>query len=195
MLKIGLTGSIGVGKTVVANFLREQGCIVFDADKIAQKVMEPQMIAYNEVVKEFGSSILLTNKSIDRAKLGAIVFSDQNKRKCLNAIVHPRVLEEQDKLFSALPSDAIVIIEAALMIEAGSQKRFDKLVVVHCNHEMQIKRIIERNKLTREEAERRIAAQLSSKEKCHYADYIIDTSGTLDETRQRVLEVYVSLKG
>jgi dephospho-CoA kinase len=196
MLKVGLTGSIAVGKTFVLSVLEELGCVVFDADRIAHAVMTPGKPAYEAIVETFGPEILDEHGLIARAKLGAIVFADEAQRQRLNSIVHPRVIEEQNRLLAEADkrnSDAIAVVDAALMIESGGHKRFDSLIVVYCNREEQIARLMKRNKLTREDAERRIAAQMTSDEKRRYADYEIDTSGTFEETRRRVNEVYRSL--
>ncbi len=196
MLKVGLTGSIAVGKSFVLSVLRELGCATFDADKIAHQVMEPGREAYRDILSEFGDGVLAEDGSIDRAKLGQIVFADAERRKRLNDIVHPRVIAEQNRLLSEVEAqnpDGIAVIDAALMIESGGYKRFDKLIVVFCDRETQIERLMRRNSITREDAERRVAAQMSSEEKRRYADYEIDTSGTFDETRQRVIEVHSKL--
>ncbi len=196
MLKVGLTGSIAVGKSFVLSVLADLGCATFDADKIAHSVMEPGREAYRDTVAEFGSRILREDGTIDRARLGAIVFADPARRKRLNEIVHPRVIEEQNRLLAEVEAEGrarISVVDAALMIESGGYKRFDKLIVVFCDRETQITRLMNRNALTREEAEMRVAAQMSSEEKRRYGDYEIDTSGTLDETRQRVIEVHNEL--
>ena len=196
MLKVGLTGSIAVGKSFVVSVLREFGCATFDADRIAHSVMEPGKPAYEDIVREFGAGVLAQDKMIDRAKLGAIVFADAERRSRLNEIVHPRVLEEQNRLLDeaeAANPDGIAVIDAALMIESGGYKRFDKLIVVFCEPETQVLRLMARNQISREDAERRIAAQMSSDEKRKYADYEIDTSGTMDEARERVKQVYEQL--
>jgi len=196
MLKIGLTGSIAVGKSYVLSVLAELGCVTFDADKIAHKVMERGRAAYQDIVREFGEDVLDSDGSIDRRKLGAIVFGDEARRMRLNEIVHPRVKEEQDRLLAeaaALDPNGIAIIDAALLIESGGYKRFDKLIVVFCDTDTQIERLMRRNSITREDAERRVAAQMSSEEKLRYADYSIDTAGTLEETRQRVVDVHKDL--
>ena len=196
MLKVGLTGSIAVGKSFVLSVLRELGCATFDADKIAHSTMEPGRPAYQDIVREFGGEVVGEDGSIDRARLGAIVFADEARRKRLNQIVHPRVIEEQDRLLrevEASTPDGIAVIDAALIIESGGYKRFDKLIVAFCDLETQIDRLMRRNGISREDAERRIAAQMSSDEKRGYADYEIDTSGTLDQTRLRVTEVFNQL--
>lgn len=197
MLKVGLTGSIAVGKSHVLSVLRELGCETFDADKIAHAVMEPGRAAHQDIVREFGEDVLAEDGSIDRAKLGAIVFSDEARRGRLNEIVHPRVIEEQNRLLGeaeARKPDGIAVVDAALMIESGGYKRFDKLIVVFCDREMQIERLMRRNSITREDARRRIGAQMPSEEKRRYGDYEIDTSGTFEETREQVVEVYNELR-
>lgn len=196
MLKVGLTGSIAVGKSFVLSVLGELGCATFDADKIAHSVMEPGRPAYEDIVREFGPEVLAEDGSIDRAKLGAIVFADEARRSRLNQIVHPRVFEEQNRLLREVEEstpDAIAVMDAALIIESGGYKRFDKLIVAFCDRETQINRLMRRTGITREDAERRIAAQMSSEEKRRYADYEIETSGTFDQTRQRVAEVFDQL--
>ena len=196
MLKVGLTGSIAVGKSFVVSVLAELGCITFDADKVAHSVMEPGRPAHQDIVREFGEAMLSKDGSIDRQKLGEVVFADDGRRKRLNAIVHPRVIEEQNALLQAAEArnpDGIAIIDAALMIESGGYKRFEKLIVVHCDRVTQIERLMHRNQIPREDAERRIAAQMSSEEKLRYADYAIDTSGTFESTRERVVAVYEEL--
>jgi dephospho-CoA kinase len=196
MLRVGLTGSIAVGKSTVLEVFRELGCETFDADKIAHAVMEPGRHAYEDVVREFGQEALSPDGAIDRAKLGAIVFADAARRERLNQIVHPRVIEEQNRLMGEAATRSphgIAIVDAALMIESGGYKRFDKLIVVFCDREAQISRLMRRNQITREQAELRVAAQMSSEEKRRYADYEIDTSGLIEETRRRVIEVHKKL--
>lgn len=197
MLKVGITGSIAVGKSFVVSVLKELRCVTFDADKIAHSVMERGRGAYVDIVREFGPAVVDAEGGIDREKLGAVVFADADRRRLLNHIVHPRVIEEQNRLLAEAESanpDGIAVVDAALMIESGGYRRFDKLIVVFCEPETQIERLMNRNEVTREEAERRIAAQMSSEEKRTYADYEIDTSGSFEETRQRVFEVHNELK-
>jgi len=196
MLKVGLTGSIAVGKSYVLSVLAELGCMTFDADKVAHSVMLPGTPAYQDIVAEFGSDVISTDGTIDRQKLGAVIFSDEARRFRLNQIVHPRVMEEQNRLLSeAAERDpgGIAIVDAALMIESGGYKRFDKLIVVYCDRETQIMRLMRRNQIDRADAERRVAAQMSSEEKLRYADYSIDTTGTFESTHQRVLQVFDEL--
>jgi dephospho-CoA kinase len=193
VLKAGLTGSIAVGKSFVLSVFKDLGCVVFDADKVAHSCMEPGRPACDDIVTEFGRGILSPDGTVDRAKLGAIVFADQSRRQRLNEIVHPRVKEEQDRLLhEAEERDplGIAIVDAALIIESGGYKRFDKLVVVFCDLQTQIQRLMTRNQITQADAERRIAAQMSSDEKRRYADFEIDSSTGFDDTRRQTVDVY-----
>src|SRR6185369_17256375 len=150
MLKVGLTGSIAVGKSHVLAQLAELGCRVIDADQIARDVVTPNSEGLTAVVARFGEAILTAEGSLDRAKLGAIVFSDEESRKTLNSILHPLIIARQDELIRQIEredAESIVIIDAALMIESGGFKRLDKLIVVHCRPEIQLARLMKRDKL------------------------------------------------
>ena len=197
MLRVGLTGSIAVGKSYVVSVLAELGCVTFDADKVAHNVMTPGRPAYEDIKKEFGDKVLAPDGSIDRGKLGEIVFANHERRARLNEIVHPRVIEEQNRLLleaEANSPDGIAVIDAALMIESGGYKRFEKLIVVYCDRETQIERLMRRNQITRQDAEARIAAQMSSAEKRKFADYEIDTTGGFVQTREQVVELHRELQ-
>ncbi len=197
MLKIGLTGSIAVGKSYVCEVFRELGAFVSDADRTAREVVAPETKGWRLIIERFGSNILLPNNGIDRVKLGAIVFNDAEKRQLLNSIVHPLVIEAQDEWLRTLERenpDATAIIDAALMIESGGYQRFDKLIVVWCDAETQIERLMARNDLDREAAIQRIKAQMPQEEKKSYADYTIDTSDGFEETRRRTIEIFDQLK-
>jgi dephospho-CoA kinase len=196
MLKVGLTGSIAVGKSFVVECFRELGCHVLDADRTAREVVEPRTIGLRRIVETFGSEVLDGDK-LDRAKLGAIVFADEEKRRTLNSIVHPLVIERQNEWIAereASDPDGIVIVDAALMIESGGYKRFDKLIVVWCRADIQLARLMTRSSLSHDEAIRRIAAQMSQDEKKNYADYLIDTSDGFEDTRRRVVETFETLR-
>ena len=197
MLRVGLTGSIAVGKTFVAATLAELGCRVLDADSVARTVVEPGREGLRAVVEAFGADVLTQDGRLDRARLGGIVFADEKRRQLLNSILHPLIIasqEEQLRKWEREEPGGIAVVDAALVIESGSYRRFDKLIVVHCNAEAQIERLMKRNALTRAEAERRIAAQMPQKEKMRYADYLIDTSGSFEESRHQTEQVYNSLK-
>ena len=206
MLKVGLTGGIASGKSYVLGLLLELGCQVLDADAVAHRVMEPGEPAYAAIVDHFGSGILDGEGRIDRTRLGAIVFADPGERAALNAIVHPRVYEAQAAWLESVAagnvnapgvppvvSVVIAVIDAALMIETGSYRRFDCVVVVHCRPELQLQRLMERNHISREAAEARIAAQMPTAEKLCYADFTIDTSEGFAETRRQVEDLYHQL--
>lgn len=193
MLTVGLTGSIAVGKSYVLGQLGALGCYTMDADEIARDLMRPCRPAYHEIVREFGTEIVAGDGTLDRARLGSLVFADREKRERLNRIVHPRVRDEIRRRvgeIAARDPRAIIVIATALVIEAGARGDFDALVVVHCDRETQIARLMLRDGLSREQALARIAAQLSSEEKLRYADYAVDTSGSLDETRAQVEALY-----
>jgi dephospho-CoA kinase len=197
MLKVGLTGSIAVGKTFVCQVLAEVGCHVLDADHTAREVVKPNTSGWVEIREAFGTEVFQETGELDRGKLGAIVFADEQKRQLLNSIIHPLVIEEQNKWMAkkeAEDPDSIAVIDAALMIESGGYKRFDKLIVVWCRPEVQIGRLIKRNFLSREEAEKRIASQMSQEEKKTYADYLIDTSEGFESSRQQTENLFKQLK-
>ncbi|MBA2705914.1 MAG: dephospho-CoA kinase [Blastocatellia bacterium] len=196
MLRVGLTGSIGVGKSFVAGVLAELGCQVLDADLTAREVVEPNSIALKKVVAEFGAEVLQPDGSLDRARLGALVFGDAQRRATLNSILHPYIIARQDELlreWEAVDPYGIAVVDAALMIESGGYKRLDKLIVVHCRPEVQLQRLMSRNSLSREEAEKRINAQMSQDEKKKFADYLIETSEGFDDTRRQTEKVYGAL--
>lgn len=186
MLKVGLTGGIATGKSFVLSVLGNLGCEVIDADAIAHRVIEPGQPAYDEIVDHFGRGLLTAEGLIDRARLGAIVFADRGQREKLNSIVHPRVYQAQAGWFAEVEKRnprAIAVVDAALMIETGSYQRFDKLVVVYCEPELQLERLMQRNKLTREQALVRISTQMTTADKLKYADYMINTSNGFEDTR------------
>jgi dephospho-CoA kinase len=193
MLKIGLTGSIAVGKSFVCEVFRELGVSVLDADQTAREVVLPNTKGWRKIVEEFGREILLETGEIDRVKLGGIVFNSEEKRKLLNSIVHPLVFEAQDQWLSALDKQneaKFAIIDAALMIESGSYQRFDKIIVVWCKPNVQLQRLMDRNGLSETEALKRINAQMSQTEKKKFADYLIDTSEGFEATRKQVVEIF-----
>jgi dephospho-CoA kinase len=197
MLKVGLTGSIAVGKTFVCQVLAELGCHVLDADITAREVVMPDTAGSRSIREAFGADVFRDNGELDREKLGEIVFSDTHKRSVLNSIVHPLVFEKQNAWISDREGhepDGIAVIDAALMIESGSYRRFEKLIVVWCDPETQVQRLIKRNFLSREEAEKRIAAQMPQDEKKKYADFLIDTSGSFEPARTQTEAVFHELK-
>ena len=197
MLIVGLTGGYASGKSTVAKMFVELGGVLIDADKLAREEVKPDKQAWFEIVAHFGKGILLKNGEIDRKALGEIVFGSDAEREKLNAIVHPRVLDEELKAIEEIKGrelDAILILSVPLLIESGHYKLCDKIVVVIVDKDTQIKRLMERDGFSREESVRRISAQMPLSEKVTYADFVIDNSGSGQETELQVKEVFKKLR-
>ncbi len=197
MLKVGLTGSIAVGKTYVCEVFAELGAFVLDADLTAREVVEPNTKGLGLIVENFGEEVLLGNGELDRVKLGSIVFNDESKRQLLNSIVHPLVQDAQNIWLGEKESEnpnGIAIVDAALMIESGGHSRFDKLIVVWCDSVIQLQRLMLRNNLSEAEALKRIKSQMPQDEKKTFADYLIDTSEGFESTRNQTEKVFEELK-
>lgn len=206
MLKVGLTGGIASGKSVVGEMFVALGVHLIQADTIAHELMQPGEAVYREVVQHFGEGILNPDGAVNRARLAEAAFSTSDANKTsriqeLNQIVHPAVIRRQDEWMAAVGQRdpwAIAMVEAALILEAGAAKRFARLVVVTCRPEQRIQRWAARvgvnEETARREVGRRIAAQLPDEEKIKAADYVIDNSGSLDETRKQVSRIYPELK-
>jgi len=197
LLKVGLTGGYASGKSTVAKMFVELGATLIDADKLAREVVKPDKQAWFEIVAHFGKGILLKNGEIDRKALGEIVFGSDAEMEKLNAIVHPRVLDEELKAIEEIKGrglDAILILSVPLLIESGHYRQCDKIVVVTVDRDTQIKRLMERDGFSREESLRRISAQMPLSEKVTYADFVIDNSGSIQETEFQVKEVFKKLR-
>ncbi len=209
MLKVGLTGGIASGKSVVGEMFVALGAHLVQADRLAHELMNPGGPVYNEVVRHFGREILNLDGSINRAKLAELAFGapdlpeDQRGSRVaeLNRIVHPAVIRSQEEWMQAIgiqDRNAVAIVEAALILEAGMDNRFDRLLVVTCSPEQRAARFAARQKIDLEsakrEVERRMAAQLPDEQKVKAADYVIDNSGSLARTRERVGEVWEKLR-
>jgi dephospho-CoA kinase len=196
MILAGLTGGIASGKSVVSRLFRAAGAHIIDADEIAHEVIRPPGRAWREVVEAFGEGILLQDRSIDRKRLAQIVFDDPEQRKQLNAIIHPRVFAEEERQRKEIARrypKAVVIFDAPLLIETGSHELMDKVILVYANRALQLKRLMERDHLKREEAFKRIRSQMPLVEKKRYADFVIDSSDPADKIRVRVDEIYREL--
>ncbi len=187
MLEVGLTGGIACGKTAVRRRFDENGIPTLDADAVVHRLFEPNTSVSRELETHFGAKVLAADGSVDRKALGAIVFQYPSERRRLEAIVHPRVLEAIDSFFEAARDNSAVVavVDAALMYETGSHERYDQVVVAYCSRELQKQRLMRRDALSEEQAERRIGAQMPAAEKRDRADYVIDTSGTMEQTLQR----------
>jgi len=197
MLRVGLTGSIGVGKSYVTSIFEELGAHVLDADQTAREVVMPGMPGLKAVTEVFGEEILNPDGTLNRKQLGAVVFADETKRQQLNFVLHPFIIARQDEILNeweAKDPQGIGIVDAALMIESGGYRRFDKLIVVHCRPEVQLERLMLRDKLSRDEAQTRINSQMPQEEKQKFADYLIDTSDGFEPTREQTVKVYKILQ-
>jgi dephospho-CoA kinase len=196
MLRVGLTGSIAVGKSFVTSIFSGLGCHTLDADETAREVVLPGSPGLEAVAESFGRDILNNDGTLNRQRLGALVFADDEKRQKLNHILHPFIIARQDEIMREWEREdpqGIGIIDAALMIESGGYRRFDKLIVVHCRPEVQLERLMLRNRLSRDEAQARIDSQMPQEEKQKFADYLIDTSDGFEPTRTCTIEVYNEL--
>ena len=209
MLKVGLTGGIASGKSVVGEMFVALGAHLVQADRLAHELMDPGEPVYNQVVRHFGREILNPDGSINRPKLAELAFGapdlpeDQRSSRVaeLNRIVHPAVIRSQEEWMQAIGAqdrNAVAIVEAALILEAGLEKRFDRLIVVTCAPEQRVERFAARQKMdlkgANKEVQRRMAAQLSDQEKVKAADYVIDNSGSLATTREQVADIWKKLQ-
>ncbi len=197
MLKVGLTGGLASGKTFVGEELVKLGCHLIQADGLGHEVLSPEGEAYAAVVKFFGTAILDADNRIDRKKLASEVFSNPQRLALLNGLVHPPVqkrAQEIADLYSEGDPRAIVVMEAAILIETGSHQRFDRMILVVCSEEQQIERAMKRDGSTREEAVARLSRQMPLEKKRNYADYIIDNSGKREDTMRQTQAVYDSLR-
>ncbi len=202
MLKVGLTGGIAVGKSVVGEMFGALGAQVVQADEISHQLMQPGQAVYQEVVRHFGTAILNPDGSVNRARLAELAFAGEPSRvQELNQIVHPAVIVRQQEWIEEVgqrDAHAVAIVEAALILEAGMAENLDRLVVVTCRPEQRVERLAERLKVDRQTAKaelvRRMAAQFPEEEKIRAADYVIDNSGSRTETRRQVQEVYAALQ-
>jgi len=197
MLRVGLTGGLASGKSHVGRALAELGCEVISADELGHLALEPDGEACATVVREFGGGILDEGGRIDRRKLAAEVFGDPDRLELLNSLVHPVVIRREEELLAqaaARDPNGIVVVEAAILIETGSWRRFDRLILAVCPLEAQVERAMNRDGITREQTLMRIARQMPLEEKRKYAHYVVDTSGAREETYRQTLAVFQSLR-
>jgi dephospho-CoA kinase len=196
MLNVGLTGGIACGKSTVARLLTEKGALLIDFDELARKVVEPDQTAWWQISDHFGSEILHPDRTIDRTKLGGIVFRDKGKRAKLNSIVHPAIFAawcSRTQEIKELKPDAIILSDAPLLIEEGMQPLFDLVMLVYVSEEEQIDRLMKRNGLSREETMHRLKSQMPIDDKLPYAQIVVRNHGTLEETRHIVDQVWQDL--
>ena len=201
MLRVGLTGGIAAGKTAVSEMLAARGAHVIYADRVAHELMRPGQSVYARIVERFGRDILSEDGQINRTALAALAFADKRNVEDLNRIVHPSVIEHQERWMDNIErevSDAIAVVEAALIFEAGLGDRFDKVITVACSKEQKVERLARRMGVDLEtahkEVERRSSAQMSDEEKASRADYVIDNSGPLEDTERQVDKLFSELR-
>jgi len=197
MLIVGLTGGIASGKSLVTRVLKELGAHIIDADKIVHDLLSSGENACNEVISHFGARIRLPDGSVDRRMLGDIIFNDPGERAWLNNCIHPRVFEAYNRQVHHLRErqpDAIVVMDAALLIETGYHKKMDKLIVVYARQQDQVKRLMERDRFTLEQALARISSQMPLDEKRKHADYVIDNTGSREASERQTREAFEKLR-
>ncbi len=197
MLRVGLTGGLASGKSFVGEALAALGCHLLKADELGHRLLMPDTEVYRKVLAEFGPSILDPEGRIHRRALASVVFADAEKLARLNAIVHPAVIEEEERWMARVQSEdphGIAVVEAAILIETGSYRRFDRIVLAVCSREQQIERAMKRDGLSREEAIQRLERQMPLEEKTRFADFIIDTSGEKEQTLAQVRRLYEELR-
>jgi dephospho-CoA kinase len=197
MLIVGLTGGVASGKTEVSQVFKKEGAYIIDADQIARELVQPHRPAWNELIREFGKDILQEDGSLHRKKLAAKVFVDPEQRELLNQILHHRMTEEMDRRIERIREkdpEAIVVIDAPLLIELGYHHKMDKLVVVASTEGQQVQRLRERDGIGPQEARRILSSQISVQEKVKLADFVIRNEGSLEETKTRAKEIFRELK-
>lgn len=195
---IGITGGLASGKSLVTKEFKRLGAMVVDADIISRQVSAKDGEAYADIVKEFGQGILKEDGSIDRKALGGIVFSNRDKLKKLNSITHPRIIKliraEVQRLKTESP-DAVIAVDAALLIETGLNRDMDAVIVVYADEAERIQRSVKRDNITEADARQRLQAQMNLSEKAAMADFVIDNNGTMEETEKKARDVFEGLKG
>ena len=192
MLRVGLTGGIASGKSTIRRLFDELGCVTVDADAVVAKLYQPQNAGHEAIVRTYGSQVLLPTGEIDRKKLADIAFANETEARKLNALIHPIVIAEEERMMHEHgDEDAIYIVEATLLLEAGGKQRYDRIVVVDVAPDVQLERAMQRG-MTQQEAGRRIAHQMPREERLRQADYVIDNSGDLraaEKETRRVVEL------
>jgi dephospho-CoA kinase len=197
MLIVGLTGGVASGKTAVSKVLKEQGAYIIDADRIARELVQPRKPAWKEIIRAFGQEILQEDGSIHRKKLAGKVFADAKQRKLLNRMLHPRIRKEMDRRVKEIGQrdpEAIVVIDAPLLVELGNHRQTDKLIVVTSTRTQQLERLKDRDGANPEEALRIVSSQMPLEEKLKFADFVIRNEGSLEETKRKAREVFKELR-
>lgn len=194
MRRVGLTGGVASGKSTVSAILEELGAVVIDADVLAREVVAAGTDGLRQVVEAFGSGVLTVDGELDRPAMGAIVFADSDKRRVLEGIIHPRVRDRGAEIEAAAGPDDIVVHDIPLLAETGQADGFSAVIVVDVPVELQVERMVELRGMTREDAEARVAAQASREARLEIATHVVDNTGTIDDLRRRVTEVFRDLR-
>jgi dephospho-CoA kinase len=194
-MRVGLTGGVASGKSTVSGMLADLGAVVVDADRLARDVVAPGTPGLAAVVAEFGSGVLTADGALDRPAMGAIVFADPARRAALEAIIHPLVRQRAAELEASAPAGALVVHDIPLLTETGQAASFDAVLVVDVPAELQVERTVRERGWAAAEAESRIAAQATREDRLAVATYVIDNTGTIEDLRQRVTEVFGRLVG
>lgn len=194
MLRVGLTGGIGSGKSTVSRRLAELGAVVIDSDALARQVLEPGTPGYHAVVAAFGSAVVAADGALDRAALARLVFADEDLRKVLNGIVHPLVRERAASLAHAAPADAIVVQDVPLLVETGLADAFDLVVVVDAPDEQRVDRLVEDRAMAPDQVRQRIAVQADRQQRLEAADFVLDNSGTRAALLAQVDDLWAQLR-
>jgi dephospho-CoA kinase len=195
-LLVGLTGGMGTGKTLAASFFKDLGAFVLDADLICRKLVEPEQPAWREISDIFGKEVFTASGNLDRKRLANIIFKNPQKKEILEGILHPKVFEVEELKYEAIRKEhpnALVIVDAALLIESGNYKKMDKVIVVNSDEKNRIDRIIARSQISQDEVTSRINNQMPNEEKVRYADFILENSLDKNSLRSKVIDMYKNL--
>ena len=195
-LLVGLTGGMGTGKTLAASFFKELGAFVLDADLICRNLVEPEQPACREISENFGKEVFSASGNLDRKRLANIIFKNPQKKEILEGILHPKVFEVEELKYQAIRKEhpnAVVIVDAALLIESGNYKKMNKVIVVNSDEKNRINRIISRSQMSQNEVKARIDNQMPSEEKVQYSDFILENSLDKDSLRSKVIDIYAKL--
>ena len=196
-LLVGLTGGMGSGKSLAASYFKALGAQMIDADRISRELVAPGKPAWKGIIEEFGSDVLNPDQTLNRKQIAAIVFTDKSKRKKLEDIIHPRVIVEEHRLYEKYRQEnsrVLAVIDSALLIESGNYKNVDKVVVVQCGKEEQIRRVMERDGTAHSEVEKRLNSQMPLEEKVGFGDYILRNDDTRESLKSQVGELYRNLR-
>ena len=196
-LLAGLTGGMGSGKTTVGKLFQSLGAYVLDADEISRSLVDFGKPAWQEIVDLLGNGIIKDDQTLDRRKIADIIFNDSRGKKALEAILHPRVMEEEQAIFKDILKDdpsALVIIDAALLIVSENYRKVDKVIVIACDEDIQLRRIMSKNTFSREDAKRRLQQQMPLQEKIKFADYVLHNDSGLSELEEKVEALFHQLK-